>query len=82
MLGQASTAQHVRVHWAMFLWAWRQSAAAEAFGQAARIAVAALKTWLGWVPSGNTGGTNVHGFKPMPVPTDLQQLIDAARAVH
>ena len=78
VLGQASTREHARVHWAMLRWALRHSAAGEAFGQAWRIVGATLKTWL-WVPAGNTGGANVSGFKPMPVPPDLQRLIDAAR---
>lgn len=78
VLAQASTVGHVRVHWAMFRWAWRQRARREAIGQAWRIAGAALKTWL-WVPVGNTGGANVSGFRPMPVPADLQRCIDAAR---
>lgn len=71
-----------RAHWAMFRWALRQNIAGEAFGQAWRILAAMLNTWLGWVPFGNTGGTNVSGFRPMPVPADLQRLIDAARTVH
>jgi len=82
VLGQASTREHVRTHWAMFRWALRQSIPGAAFGQAWRILGAALKTWLGWVPSGNTGGANVSGFRPMPVPADLQRLIDAARTGH
>jgi hypothetical protein len=81
ILGQQSTVQHVRVHWAMFRWALRRNGAGEAAGQAWRIVGAALKTWL-WVPAGNTGGANVSGFRPMPVPEDLQRLIDAARALH
>lgn len=82
ILGQGATAEHVRTHWAMFRWALRQNMAGEAFGQAWRLLAATLKTWLGWVPTGNTGGTNVSGLKPMPVPADLQQLIDAARTVR
>jgi len=78
VLGQTSTVQHVRVHWAMLRWALRQRAAAEILGQSWRIAGALLKTWL-WVPSGNTGGTRVSGFEAMPVPADLQRLIDLAR---
>ena len=39
VLGQASTVEHVRVHWAMLHWALRQRAAAEAAGQAWRLAV-------------------------------------------
>jgi hypothetical protein len=78
VLGQASTVEHVRVHWAMLRWALRQHAANEAVGQAWRIAGALLKTWL-WVPAGNTGGAGVSGFKPIPVSADLQRLIDFAR---
>lgn len=78
VLGQASTVEHVRVHWAMFCWALRQNVAGEAVGQAWRLAGALLKTWF-WVPVGNTGGAGVSGFKPMPIPLDLQRCIDVAR---
>lgn len=78
VLGQASTVEHVRVHWAMFQWSLRQNVCVEAVGQAWRIAGALLKTWL-WVPVGNTGGAGVSGFKPMPVPSELQRLIAVAR---
>jgi len=78
VLGQASTVEHVRVHWAMLRWALRHSVVAEALGQAWRLAGAALKTWL-WVPVGNTGGARVSGLRPMPVPAELQRLIEAAR---
>ncbi len=80
VLGQASTREHVRVHAAMLGWAVRRRLAGETFGQLWRIAGAALKTPCGAVPRGNTGGTNVSGWKPMPIPADLQRLIDAARA--
>jgi hypothetical protein len=66
----------------MFRWALRQNIAGEAFGQTWRILAAVLKTWLGGLPIGNTGGANVSGFRPMPVPADLQRLIDAARTRH
>jgi hypothetical protein len=29
-----------------------------------------------WVPTGNTGGAYVSPFKPMPVPDDLNKLIN------
>src|SRR5262249_11953689 len=82
ILGQQSTVHHVRVHWAMLRWALRQGVAGEAVGQVWRIVGAALKTWLGWVPSGNTGGASVSGFAPMPMPPDLRRRIEAARAVR
>jgi hypothetical protein len=79
VLGQAATVEHVRVHWRMFLWATRQRKPAEARGQFGRLVGAALFTGIGWLPVGNTGGADVSGLRPMPVPPDLQRLIDAAR---
>jgi len=80
VLAQAATGQHVRVHWAMLCWGMRHRDAGEMLGQAWRLAGALLKTWLGCVPRGNTGGASVSGFAPMPIPPDLQRLIDAAHA--
>ncbi|NCT83017.1 MAG: DUF3703 domain-containing protein [Comamonadaceae bacterium] len=80
VLGQASTREHVRVHVAMLAWALRRRHAGEALSQLWRIAAAALLTPWGAVPPGNTGGADVPGWKPLPIPADLQRLIDAARA--
>lgn len=79
VLGQASTFQHVRVHFLMLRWAVRQRIAKEALGQLMRIIGAATKTAVGWVPEGNTGGSNVRPFQPMPIPPDLGAAIRAAR---
>jgi len=80
VLGQAATREHMRVHWAMWRFALRRGDRREAVGQLWRTVAATLKTWL-WVPTGNTGGTNVSGFQRMPVPADLQRHIDAARGL-
>lgn len=78
VLGQASTVQHVRVHVQMVLWAIRQRAGREAAGQVLRIVGAATKTDVGWVPTGNTGGSTISPFKAVPVPADLQKMLDVA----
>jgi hypothetical protein len=80
VLGQASTVQHVRVHWCMFVWGWRQRSLRECLGQTLRIVGAATKTAFGLVPSGNTGGSNVSPFKPLPVAPELAALIRSAQA--
>ena len=80
VLGQASTRQHVRVHWCMFVWGLHQRSVRECLGQLFRIAGAATMTAIGLVPHGNTGGANVSPFKPMPVPADLDDRIQQARA--
>ena len=80
ILGQASTVEHVRVHWHMFLWSIRQRNVRECLGQLLRIVGAAVSTSVGLVPRGNTGGTNVNPFKSMPIPPELAALIEKARA--
>jgi hypothetical protein len=76
VLGQPVTALHVRVHWRMLRWGLRHRRPREVIGQLVRIAGAATKTALGWVPRGNTGGANVSAVRPMPIPPDLQRTID------
>jgi hypothetical protein len=80
VLAQPATLLHVRVHWLMFRFALRQGLAGEAFGQMLRMLLAAPLTIIGALPTGNTGGSAVSGFMPMPVPADLQRVIDAAHA--
>lgn len=80
VLGQATTIEHVRVHWRMFRFAVRNGLRAETFGQLWRIVAAAIFTAAGLVPEGNTGGAGVSGFRRLPVPADLKHVLDAARS--
>jgi hypothetical protein len=80
ILGQRSTRLHVLTHWRMMCWGLRQRQCREVFGQLWRIVGATLSTAIGLVPAGNTGGANVSGFRKMPVPKELQAIIDTARA--
>jgi hypothetical protein len=79
VLGQGATVQHVRVHLRMLGWGLRQRKSGEVIGQITRVFGAATKTWAGLIPQGNTGGANVSGFKSMPIPEDLADLIEVAR---
>lgn len=79
VLGQASTFDHTRVHWRMFRLALMIYSAREIWGQIIRIIGAATKTPLGIYPKGNTGGADVWFFKPMPVPDDLQEILNQAK---
>lgn len=80
VLGQASTREHVRVHWRMLLWAWRQRDAREFLGQLIRLSGAATKTFIGLVPMGNTGGANVSAVTPLPVDPELAAIIARAKS--
>ncbi len=79
VLGQSVTREHVRTHWAMLLWGVRRRHFREVAGQALRIVGAATTTGFGLVPSGNTGGSNVSPFRRLPIPLELQTIIDEAR---
>lgn len=49
--------------------------AKEILGQIPRLLVGGVKSFVGTIPVGNTGGTNVPPLKPMEIPKDLQQII-------
>lgn len=76
VLGQASTDQHTRIHWRMLKLAFKLSSPREIWGQLVRIIGASTKTPFGIYPTGNTGGSNVWFFRAMPIPNDLQEIIE------
>lgn len=82
VLGQASTREHVRVHLHMLVWSTRKRSLREFLGQLLRVVGAATKTPFGLVPTGNTGGSQISPFKPLPIPPDLAQLIASAEALN
>jgi hypothetical protein len=47
----------------------------EVAGQLSRMLAALLFSRI-WVPVGNTGGANVSAFSRMPIPADLQAILD------
>lgn len=61
----------------MLSWGMRNRKPREIIGQITRILGAAVATPIGWVPIGNTGGANISPFKPMPIPQDLQAILDS-----
>jgi protein-disulfide isomerase len=79
VLGQASTVQHVQVHVRMLVWGVKQRSTREVLGQLLRIAGAATKPAIVWVPAGNTGGANVSPIRSLPIPEDLRRTIERAR---
>ena len=79
VLGQSSTILHVRVHALMLSVALEQGDVRAAWGQMFRLAGALLFTAVGLVPEGNTGGSDVSAFRRMPIPADLQRIMESAR---
>ena len=48
----------------------------EVVGQLVRLLVAGPGSAVGRYPLGNTGGANVSAVTPMPIPADLQAVLD------
>jgi len=47
----------------------------EVLGQIPRLLVGGVKSFVGTIPVGNTGGANVPPLKSMDIPDDLQIII-------
>jgi hypothetical protein len=76
VLGQGRPVPHLRVHGQMLKLGWAVRDWREVTGQLMRLALVPVGHLFGRLPAGNTGGANVSAFKPMPVPPDLQRLLD------
>ena len=76
ILGQTRTPLHLRAHWAMLRLGWRRGDMHDVIGQVFRLVTAALFTHV-WIPLGNTGGSRVSAFQPMPIPEDLARILAA-----
>jgi len=80
-LGQRWALPHTHTHLLMLRHGLRTGDRREILGQVPRIVFGFLMSFFGRVPTGNTGGANVSPEQPMPIPTDLQRLLDRPRLV-
>ena len=76
ILSQPMVTPHVRTHLAMIGAALRRRDRREIVGQLVRLVLAGPGSLTGRYPVGNTGGANVSAFAPMPIPADLQAILD------
>jgi hypothetical protein len=76
ILGQPYPIEHTRVHWKMLLFGIRMKNIKEIIGQLPRLLVGGVKSFVGKIPVGNTGGANVPGLLEMNIPADLKEIIN------
>ena len=76
ILGQPYPIEHSYVHWKMLLFGIKIKNAKEVIGQIPRLLVGGVKSFVGHIPVGNTGGANVPPLKPMEIPQDLLTIIN------
>lgn len=77
ILGQAFPIEHSQAHWQMLLFAFRIKNTKEILGQIPRLLVGGVKSFVGEIPLGNSGGANVPPLKPMEIPADLKDILSA-----
>ncbi len=76
ILGQAYPFEHTQSHWHMMRFAFRIKNTKEIIGQIPRLLVGGVKSFVGKIPLGNTGGANVPPLKSMEIPEDLKIILD------
>jgi len=76
VLSQPWAWRHVRVRGSMFVAAIVQRDVREVRGQLSRIAVAGPGSMSGRYPTGNTGRARVPATQPMPIRSDLVEILE------
>lgn len=75
ILGQPWAVEHTEVHWIMLKFGFRIKNWREILGQIPRLLVGGVKSFVGKIPVGNTGGANVPPLRPMEIPDDLKEMM-------
>ena len=75
ILGQAWPREHNQVHFLMLRFGLRIKSGKEILGQIPILIVSGVKSFVGHIPVGNTGGADVPGLVPMKIPDDLQEIL-------
>ena len=75
ILGQPYPAEHTSVHWKMLGFGVKIKNSKEIIGQIPRLLFGGVKSFVGKIPVGNTGGANVPPLLSMDIPEDLQLII-------
>ena len=82
ILGQPDPVAHTWVHWKMLVFGFQTKNATEVCGQLPRLFFGGVKSFVGTIPTGKTGGANVPPLKPMDIPKDLLDRIQEAKSAQ
>ena len=78
VIGQAYPREHSYAHWLMLRFGFRIKNPREILGQLPRLLVGGVKSFVGKIPVGNTGGANVPPLRPLPIEADIQEMFRKA----
>lgn len=74
VIGQAYPYEHSLVHWKMLVFGCKIKRVKEVVGQIPRLLVGGVKSFVGQIPVGNTGGANVPPMRRMPIQQEIQEI--------
>ena len=77
IIGQKYPYEHTFIHWKMLQFGIKIKSTKEVLGQIPRLLVGGVKSFVGHIPVGNTGGANVPPLKPMEIPKDIQKILNS-----
>lgn len=77
IIGQKYPLEHTYVHLKMLWFGVKIKSTKEVIGQIPRLLVGGVKSFVGHIPVGNTGGANVPPLKSMKIPVDIQEIINS-----
>ena len=78
VIGQAYPYQHSFVHFKMLQFGIKIKSGREVLGQIPRLLVGGVKSFVGRIPVGNTGGANVPPLKPLPISPEILEVFKQA----
>lgn len=75
IIGQPYPFAHSFVHWKMLIFGIKTKNTKEIIGQIPRLLFGGIKSFIGHIPIGNTGGANVPPFKSMEIEKEILNII-------
>lgn len=78
VIGQAYPIEHSLVHWKMLLFGIKIKSYREILGQIPRLLVGGVKSFVGKIPVGNTGGSNIPPLKSLAISDDILAMFKQA----
>lgn len=78
VIGQAYPWPHTYVHWKMLQFGISIKSWKEVLGQIPRLLVGGVKSFVGKIPVGNTGGADVPPLKPLPIDPEIMEMFREA----
>jgi hypothetical protein len=78
VIGQAYPFKHTYVHWKMLQFGIKIKSLKEVIGQVPRLLIGGVKSFVGKIPVGNTGGANIPPLKTLPIDQEIIEIFEKA----